>query len=190
MKPETVERLQGLLVELWTRLGQMSGSNGQEAVIDTIRNFVKDPLSAQFIHMQARKTLPLKELDAIRPEDLYELFALIRSADGQKNLLERLPEELAPKIELQLQEILKKTLPEMRAGLVDIAKRLPHRSGGRPRTMPDKDGRRKICEEILELIGKGYEIQYAQRRLALKWDLSFRTVERIWAQRSELIEER
>jgi hypothetical protein len=189
MTPETAERIQRLLRELWTNLGRMTGCDSHESVIAKLRTLVKDPVSAQFAHEQARKTFQMKELDSIRPGNLYELFSLVSSTEKEKNFLESLPEESAPQIELQLQEILKNTLPNMRAGFIEVAKRLPHRRGGRPRTAPKEGECRQICEEILGLIGKGYETGYAQRRVATNWDLSLRTTERIWHRRSKLLDD-
>jgi hypothetical protein len=52
-----------------------------------------------------------------------------------------------------------------------------------PKPVTDRTQRTDICEYIGNLYAKRVSVHTAQKRAAAKWNISIRTVERVWASR-------
>ena len=89
------------------------------------------------------------------------------------------PEEMEPVLTLI------KTVPYLlRSSLQDAAKSLPPSPGGRPRELRPEQ-RKEICLQIGQLYGLGIQLRDAQKRLAQRYDVGLRTIQRAWQQRSK-----
>src|SRR6266480_2815368 len=77
-----------------------------------------------------------------------------------------------------------RTVPYLlRSSLQDAAKSLPPSPGGRPRELSPEQ-RKEICLQIGQLYGQGVELRDAQKRLAQRYHVSLRTIQRAWQGRS------
>ena len=77
-----------------------------------------------------------------------------------------------------------RTVPYLlRSSLQDAAKSLPPPPGGRPRGLSPEQ-RKEICLQIGQLYGQGVELRDAQKRLAQRYHVSLRTIQRAWQGRS------
>ena len=63
-------------------------------------------------------------------------------------------------------------------------KRIPKPPGGRPITCTPEE-KRELCQEVLNLIGSGLSAAEAKRRVARRKRLGGKTMDRIWAGRSD-----
>jgi DNA invertase Pin-like site-specific DNA recombinase len=63
-------------------------------------------------------------------------------------------------------------------------KRTPNPPGGRP-IHSTYEEKRELCQEILKLVGSGLSVAEAKRRVARRKRLGSKTMDRIWASRSE-----
>jgi hypothetical protein len=72
----------------------------------------------------------------------------------------------------------------LRGSFQGIAKTLPPPPGGRPRELSPEDCG-DICLAIGKLYGQGVELPEAQNRLAQRYGVSVRTIQRAWQQRSK-----
>jgi len=78
-----------------------------------------------------------------------------------------------------------KTVPYLlRSSLQDAAKSLPPSPGGRPRELRPEQ-RKEICLQIGQLYGQGVELRDAQKRLAQRYHVSLRTIQRAWQGRAK-----
>ena len=77
-----------------------------------------------------------------------------------------------------------RTVPYLlRTSLQDARKSLPPSPGGRPRGL--RPGQRKeICLQIGQLYGQGVELRDAQKRVAQRYNVSLRTIQRGWQERA------
>jgi hypothetical protein len=109
-----------------------------------------------------------------------ENLGMIDSREKFYSMLADLPEEAAPEIEQFLNYALKKGIPSERSELQQLAKSLPASPGGAPPKMPSEAVCRQICDEISKLYERGVSMREAQKRAVQKWNLSLRTIQRIW----------
>ena len=72
----------------------------------------------------------------------------------------------------------------LRGSLQGIAKTLPPPPGGRPRGLTPQECA-DICEQIGQLFGKGVELTDAKKRMAQRYGVSLRTIQRAWQHRVE-----
>ena len=72
----------------------------------------------------------------------------------------------------------------LRSALQGIAKTLPPPPGGRPRELGPQECM-EVCLQIGNLYGQGVELPDAQKRMAQRYDVSLRTIQRIWQQRGK-----
>jgi hypothetical protein len=78
-----------------------------------------------------------------------------------------------------------RTVPYLlRGSLQNAAKSLPSSPGGRPRELRPEQ-RKEICLNIGQLYGLGVELRDAQKRMARRYDVSFRTIQRAWQERAK-----
>jgi hypothetical protein len=78
-----------------------------------------------------------------------------------------------------------RTVPYLlRGSLQNAAKSLPPSPGGRPRELRPEQ-RKEICLNIGQLYGLGVELRDAQKRMARRYDVSFRTIQRAWQERAK-----
>lgn len=69
--------------------------------------------------------------------------------------------------------------PALRKILSEGAKRLPHARGGRPKLLsPSQEA--QACAEIGELLGRGVRLPDAQERVAQRFKVRPRTIQRAW----------
>jgi len=78
-----------------------------------------------------------------------------------------------------------RTVPYLlRRSLQDATKSLPPPPGGRPRGLSPKQSK-EVCLQIGQLYGLGVELDDAQKRMAQRYDVGLRTIQRAWQQRSK-----
>jgi hypothetical protein len=78
-----------------------------------------------------------------------------------------------------------RTLPYLlRGSLQNATKSLPPSPGGRPRELGPEQ-RKEICLQIGQLYGLGVELRDAQKRLAQRYDVGLRTIQRAWQERAK-----
>jgi hypothetical protein len=72
----------------------------------------------------------------------------------------------------------------LRGALQGIAKTLPPPPGGRPRELGPQECM-EVCLQIGNLYGQGVELPDAQKRVAQRYGVSLRTIQRAWQQRTK-----
>ena len=72
----------------------------------------------------------------------------------------------------------------LRSSLQGIAKTLPPSPGGRPRELTPQECM-QVCLLIGQLFGQGVELPDAQKRMARRYDVSLRTIQRAWQERAK-----
>jgi len=78
-----------------------------------------------------------------------------------------------------------RTLPYfLRNSLQGIAKGLPPSPGGRPRELTPQECK-EVCLRIGQLYGQAVDVRDAQKRMAQRYDVSLRTIQRAWQQRAK-----
>jgi hypothetical protein len=78
-----------------------------------------------------------------------------------------------------------RTLPHfLRGSLQGIAKSLPPSPGGRPRELTPQECI-EVCLQIGQLYGQGVALPDAQKRMAKRYNVSLRTVQRAWQHRAK-----
>ena len=78
-----------------------------------------------------------------------------------------------------------RTLPYfLRNSLQGIAKGLPPSPGGRPRQLTPQECM-EVCLRLGQLYGQGVEVADAQKRMARRYDVSLRTIQRAWQERAK-----
>ena len=78
-----------------------------------------------------------------------------------------------------------RTVPYLlRSYLQDAAKSLPPSPGGRPQEL-NSEQRKEACLQIGQLYGLGVEVRDAQKRMARRYDVSLRTIQRAWQERAK-----
>ena len=87
--------------------------------------------------------------------------------------------------EIETVLILIRSVPYLlRTYLQDAAKELPPSPGGRPQELtPEK--RKDVCLRIGQLYGMGVELRDAQKRMAQRYGVSLRTIQRAWQDRGK-----
>ena len=78
-----------------------------------------------------------------------------------------------------------RTVPYLlRSSLQNATKSLPPSPGGRLREL-NPEQRKQICLQIGQLYGLGVELRDAQKRMARRYAVSLRTIQRAWQQRAK-----
>jgi hypothetical protein len=78
-----------------------------------------------------------------------------------------------------------RTIPYLlRSSFQSATKSLPPSPGGRPRELRPEQ-RKEICLQIGQLYGLGVELRDAQKRLAQRYDVGLRTIQRVWQERAK-----
>jgi hypothetical protein len=92
--------------------------------------------------------------------------------------------DLGP-VELETMLAIIRTVPTLlRNQLQGVAKRLPPSPGGRPRGLsPEKS--RDVCLQVGMLLGQGVRLPDAQKRMAKRYGVSMRTIQRAWRERAK-----
>jgi hypothetical protein len=80
---------------------------------------------------------------------------------------------------------LMRTVPSLlRKSLQTAASTLPPPPGGRPKGLTPQQAK-DVCAQIGWLYGQGVEVRDAQKRMALRYNRSVRTIQRAWQQRAQ-----
>jgi hypothetical protein len=105
-----------------------------------------------------------------------------RNRPGLEALLVREPEPPPAQLSAMVKAI--RSLPyTFRKVLPEATKELPHKPGGRNRAI-EVEEYPKICREIgLLIAGEKVSLRDAQKRIAQRYGVSLRTIQRIWQQR-------
>jgi len=78
-----------------------------------------------------------------------------------------------------------RTMPYLfRSSFRNATKSLPPSPGGRPREL-NPEQRKKICLQIGQLYGLGVELRDAQKRMAQRYKVGLRTIQRAWHERAK-----
>jgi len=72
----------------------------------------------------------------------------------------------------------------LRKSLQTAAANLPPPPGGRPKGLTPQQSK-EVCAQIGWLYGQGVEVRDAQKRMALRYGKSLRTIQRAWQQRAQ-----
>jgi DNA invertase Pin-like site-specific DNA recombinase len=80
---------------------------------------------------------------------------------------------------------LTRTVPYLlRRSLQAATQSLPPSPGGRPQELRPEQ-RKEICLQIGQLYGQGIELRDAQKRMAQRYGVSLRTIQRAWQERGK-----
>jgi hypothetical protein len=80
---------------------------------------------------------------------------------------------------------LMRTVPYiLRRSLQTAASTLPSPPGGRPKGLTQQQ-EKEVCAQIGWLYGQGVEVRDAQKRMALRYGKSLRTIQRAWQRRAQ-----
>jgi hypothetical protein len=114
---------------------------------------------------------------------IAEVMTIMKDRKATRRWLQSLPDPEPSEFAQSLQQL--PNFPYLIRRLAPNAvKVLPHAPGGRPVAItPQK--RRQICKEIADLYLKGTPLGIAQRRLAQRYHVNVRTVQRIWHNREK-----
>ena len=181
MKEETQKRLKPTFDKVIDLFVVTSGADSYEAAIAKLREQCRDKVTspAPWLHKIARQIYRTDKPDSVKPDNFYEILGLIDTREKATAVFVKLPEEGVPEIEKFFSFLLKVFFPSLRLGS-KIFKKLPQRrGGGRPPTMPSEDECRAIYGEVEVLDRKRVLRGIAQRRVADKYGLSLRMVQRI-----------
>lgn len=78
-----------------------------------------------------------------------------------------------------------RTLPYfLRSSFGGMAKSLPPPPGGRPRELTPQECM-EVCVQIGQLYGQGVQVVDAQKRMAKRYGVSLRTIQRAWQDRAK-----
>ena len=131
--------------------------------------------------LQAKKLLALA-LDGIQN---------IQSKDGLRTILDSFP-PMTRRNELMLRIIVNRMPHLLRFGLTTLSKiaksNLPSFPAGRPSLYTGAKAQ-EVIDCVKELYGKGISFSAAKERASWKFQLSVRTVERLWARRASILED-
>ena len=111
-----------------------------------------------------------------------------RSREGLEAYLAKEPEPTSRELGAMVESIrlfpytLRRVFPD---AAKEAAKKLPHQPGGRPKAL-DVDDYPRVCKTIGKLLAEGVKLRDAQQRVALREDVSLRTIQRAWQKRSEI----
>jgi len=117
-------------------------------------------------------------------EKLAKVISIMQDRNATRRWLRQSP-EIDPVEMERLIKILGKMLFLIRRFAPMIAKRLPHDPGGRP-SVSTAEMQKEICEEISTLHAKGVSIGTACTRLAARYGVSVRSIQRIWNKRKDI----
>jgi hypothetical protein len=182
MKIETVNRLLPMFDELNECLRTMSGADTYEEGFAILKEEFREEATspATWLRKKAREVYPVDPPDSVRPDRFLQILAMIDTKEKATAIFAALPEEEAPKVEDALKFILKQFLPSVRFNAKLRTKKLPQRHrGGRKSTMPPEEQCLTIYGAVEELVRKDIKRGKAQRRVADKYGLSLRMVQRI-----------
>jgi hypothetical protein len=88
-------------------------------------------------------------------------------------------------VELETVLTILRTVPYvLRNHLQSAAKTLPSSPGGRPRGLSPEQSK-ELCLQIGTLYGQGVELPAAQKRMARRYGVSLRTIQRTWRERAK-----
>jgi len=120
-------------------------------------------------------------------EERLKVLKRIKTREAMEAMLlkEREPDPLALDAQVEAIRLLpysiRKWIPD---AMQEFAQTLPRNPGGRPRSLTDKDSK-YVCLEIGKLLGVGVRLLDAQNRLALRKNVSIRTIQRAWQERAK-----
>lgn len=181
-------RLETLVDEILELLRAAQKVKSREAAVDAMQSVVQDRADAEFILKRAKKEIRFKEIGELEPDMLYRLLGLLRTQDDRARLFDGIPQERIRIVEIQLTQIRDELLPQVGQQLMDAGKELTRKPAGRRSKMPPDEVCRAICSFIADLNSKQKVGKVdAQKRAASKWDIKFRTIERIWSRRNEFL---
>lgn len=186
MKPSTAAKIERLIDQIYEPLQRLARVSDQESLIKTIRASVHDPANAEFILKLARESLPFPEIDSLCATDLHSHFGRFQTREQLHQELLSFSEARGKKIQHRFRQIRDEM---MRAGqeLTNAGKRIT-KSPGRPSEMPSEEECKLICREMRKAINRGEPAGQVQQRLASMWELSVRSIQRIWARQHELLD--
>jgi len=123
-------------------------------------------------------------------ESLYRAFEPLKNRKTISAWFDQVPEP-GPEDEAMLVaccEMLPTLLRmNVQAFAEELSKTMPHAPGGRPQAL-SPDAQKEICKFIGQLHSEGVELREAKKRASRKWDVSVRTVQRLWSTRARCAE--
>lgn len=155
MKPETRDRLLAAIDNAFARLTQFSTI---ESVTQWLWEF-SGRVHRKMEHIRTREQITAL-LDAEPEPSASKLWALESVLQYAPFLLNRLVRKIA----------------------TDAAKGLPGSPSG-PKPVVDDSQKQAICQYIGDLYAAGVSLTNAQKRAAMRWNMSLRSIQRIWAER-------
>ncbi len=112
-------------------------------------------------------------------------MSIARNRDALKQALLQSPDPVAMEFE-QVISVLPSIVYQIRRHLPQVTSSIPHDPGGRPEALPDVNKKKQICTEIGVLYAQGVLLGDAFKRLARKFDVSERTIRRVWRDRARV----
>ena len=119
-----------------------------------------------------------------KAEEQLHLMRRARTREGLEAYFAKEPEPTARELSAVVESI--RLFPyTLRSAAKEAAKKLPHQPGGRPKAL-EVDDYPKVCKVIGNLLAEGVKLRDAQQRVALREDVSLRTIQRAWQKRGEI----
>ena len=162
----------------------LSGLGLSEAEIAPLYSAIiaENGLASKLIVESSLKMVPFSDEFAIKPDQLQQALAFVRSDEFAAWLLGQ-PEPTDEDLNKMLIAS-KRSLPNLRQRLGGTAKLGPrYRAGGRSKELPEAEVRNKIREDIKRLREPGVTLKELFIRLARQHQVSPTTIKRIWEEK-------
>jgi hypothetical protein len=117
-------------------------------------------------------------------KQIAEATSVMQNRDALRDWLRKIPDPEAPAELEQFIQLLSGLVYTIRQVAPEVVKSMPHAPGGHPPATTLEE-RRKICAEIDRMYTDGLRCLVAQKRIAKRYNVSLRTVQRIWKEREK-----
>src|ERR1051326_8225649 len=177
MEDEKIEQIFSKLNRMWAKLAKLGGSSTHEEAVEALLR-TRNAFGTAFTDSVCVLTKQILGLPDSGPTVEGKLFHELLGAYGNTKdlriLLSTLSEDCGTKIDRVFDAVIT-AIPEIREGVLGIAKRLPTKTPGRPRLF-DQQQQASICRDVGLLLAEGVSLQDAQKRIGLREGASSRTI--------------
>lgn len=155
------------------------GPYSHEKGIDALRTYGQKTASELLLAL-IKNTMPNMAADmTLMPEHFPQVLDAIDTREKAEALLLQMPDETADKAALVLKE-LRSLLFGLRGLMQKTAKQLPHDPGGRHKKLRLPEDLRRIRRNVGVLVGRGWPLPKAKKKVAKDEKVSMSTFGRRW----------
>jgi len=182
--PAKAKEVQGRLHEVFDQLGRSLGWKGPE-VSAYLSGVVREAGPLMYAGLALAQSLGAQ----FDPQDVLQLAVTIGDSAAELRYLEALPEERGAMLEANLDMVIARILPGVKAATRTISGSLSQsqRGGAKATKWPDAPTCKRICQRLRALQQNDIPMETAKQMVADSFSLSKRMVERIWARRKEYL---